>query len=218
MKILKKLALIMTVLLMGVNLTSCGDDVDEPSPKSLAFSDLVGTWLSEDGSADYILVTTKNYPKSFYVNRMTCYWGGIFTDNGVPVVSNDGNGFYLWGCPLKLEISNYQDKKGKMTVYNPINREEKKFYRTEGSMAIIKNPSNTTYRNVTISVYYESDLNNPVYTADLGEITLMSRSEPFWTGGKRAVVEARMEDYYSGEYETARWKDIEPGQYYTLEL
>lgn len=221
MKTFKFLTAFFAVLMMTANLTSCKDDNDAPTNKldKITFGEIVGTWVTDDGSNDYILVASSTNPSNFGINRMICYWGGTFTNMGVPVFSFDKNkGYYTWGTSLELNFTAYNAKAGKMTVYNTQKRQTKNFRLTQGNMAIIKNPNNTQYKNATISVYSATNQNTPVYTANIGEVSFHGSSMPFWTGGKKAIVKATMQDYYSGETVTATWTDLEPNKFYTLDL
>lgn len=222
MKTIKSLILLLAAILMGINLTSCKDDKDEPATsldKISGTQDLAGVWVAEDGSNDYFLFVTATNPSTFGVNRSICYWGGTYTNMANPRIVFDKDHYYTTGGTLEIHITAYNAKSGKMTVYNTQTRQTKNFRRAKtGNMAIIKHYQSTSYKNTIISVYNADNLITPIYTANIGEITFNGQSNPFWTGGKKAVVKATTVNYYNGERKTATWTDIEPDQFYTLEL
>lgn len=219
------MASLAVALLLSVNLTSCGSDDDEPNPsnpdnKITFLSDIVGTWLAEDGSNDYIAVVTNTVPSNFEYNRMVCYWDGLYTNMGVPTFSFDVDHYTVNNAALKLQITKYNAKAGTMTVYNPVARETKNFrVGPSGNLAKIKNDGvKNRYSSVTVSVYSEKDPVNPIYTTNIGELTFLSSTPPFWTGGGNFSVKAEMVNFDSKETEYAEWNNLNANTYYVLNL
>lgn len=192
--------------------------------------DIAGVWLANDGSGDWIMATSVNNPTELETNRVVCFWGNEFTDDGVPLFTkkdaNTSHPYYeLTGCVLPLQIKTYSHLPScadtdYMVVYNPQKRETKTFMlQPNGSMGRIKfdlKGSWTIGLETYITVYRNGNPNDVIYEAYLGNYSSHAWTTPFWLGGVESSVRVTFR-YPSPEKSCSyEWTNLSPQKNYML--